>query len=345
MNDRHSMARKQNGVQNSAYSLPAEDGKGYMSTYVVTGGAGFIGSHIAEALVRQNQTVRIVDNFSTGKAANFEAFRNKVDVIKLDIADGHGLADAFHNADYVIHQAAIPSVPKSMLDPVTSHRANVDGTLNVLVTARDAGVKRLVYASSSSVYGDSPKLPKEESMAPNPLSPYGAQKLFAEMYCQLFWKAYGLQTVSLRYFNVFGPRQDPTSQYSGVLAKFIPAVLQGRQPVIYGDGLQSRDFTYVANVVNANLLACTAPEIAGEVFNIACGDRITVNSMLEQVNEIAGKKIEAIHDSPRAGDILHSQADISKAKSKMGFQPGTTFAEGLKLTVDWYRSNVAVAAG
>jgi len=311
-----------------------------MATYVVTGGAGFIGSHIAEALLRQNHTVRIVDNFSTGKAANIEKFQNKAQVIKLDIADGNGLADAFKGADYVIHQAAIPSVPKSMLDPVTSNRANVDGSLNVLVAARDAAVKRLVYASSSSVYGDSPTLPKQEDMPPNPLSPYGAQKLFAEMYCQLFWKAYRLETVSLRYFNVFGPRQDPTSQYSGVLAKFIPAVLQGRQPVIYGDGLQSRDFTFVANVVDANLLACTAPGIAGEVFNIACGDRITVNSMLEQVNQIAGKNIEAKHDGPRAGDILHSQADITRARSKMGFKPGTTFGEGLKITVEWYRDNV-----
>ncbi len=311
-----------------------------MATYVVTGGAGFIGSHIAEALLRQNHTVRIVDNFSTGKAANIETFQNKAQVIKLDIADGNGLADAFRGADYVIHQAAIPSVPKSMLDPVTSNRANVDGSLNVLVAARDASVKRLVYASSSSVYGDSPTLPKQEEMPPNPLSPYGAQKLFAEMYCQLFWKAYRLETVSLRYFNVFGPRQDPTSQYSGVLAKFIPAVLQGRQPVIYGDGLQSRDFTFVANVVEANLLACSAPRIAGEVFNIACGDRITVNSMLDQVNQIAGKNIAAIHEGPRAGDILHSQADITRARHRMGFNPGTTFAEGLKVTVDWYRDNV-----
>src|SRR6185369_2901639 len=197
-----------------------------MATYVVTGGAGFIGSHIAEALIRQNHTVRIVDNFSTGKAANIVSFRHKANVIQLDIADGPGLADAFRGADYVIHQAAIPSVPKSMLDPVTSNRANVDGTLNVLVAARDAAVKRLVYASSSSVYGDSPTLPKQEGMAPNPLSPYGAQKLFAEIYCQVFWKAYQFETVALRYFNVFGPRQDASSKYSGVLAKFIPAVLQ-----------------------------------------------------------------------------------------------------------------------
>jgi nucleoside-diphosphate-sugar epimerase len=311
-----------------------------MSTYVITGGAGFIGSHIAEALVRLKHTVRIVDDFSSGKAANIESFRDDVEVFILDIADGSGLAEAFSDADYVIHEGAIPSVPKSMLDPVTSNRANVSGTLNVLVAARDAGVKRLVYASSSSLYGDSPTLPKHEGMPPNPLSPYGAQKLFAEIYCQVFWKAFKFETVALRYFNVFGPRQDATSQYSGVLAKFIPAVLQDRRPTIYGDGLQSRDFTYVANVVEANLLACTAPGIAGEAFNAACGDRITVNSMLEQINKITGKNIPAIYEQARAGDILHSQADVSKARTMMGFQAQTTFEEGLRRTVEWYKNNL-----
>lgn len=311
-----------------------------MSIYVVTGGAGFIGSHITEALLRQNQTVRIVDNFSTGKAANIASFRKDIEVFTLDIADGASLADAFRGADYVIHEAAIPSVPKSMLDPVASNRANVDGTLNVLVAARDAGVKRLIYASSSSLYGDSPTLPKHEGMAPNPLSPYGAQKLFAEIYCQVFWKAFKFETVALRYFNVFGPRQDPTSQYSGVLAKFIPAVLQDRQPTIYGDGMQSRDFTFVANVVDANLLACTAPGIAGEAFNAACGDRITVNSMLEQVNKLAGKKIAAIYAPVRSGDILHSQAEVTKARTMMGYQAKTSFEEGLRRTVEWYRDNL-----
>lgn len=310
-----------------------------MFTYVVTGGAGFIGSHIAEALLRQKHVVRIVDNFSTGKAANIESFRNDVEVFELDIADPSGLAEAFRGADYVIHEAAIPSVPRSMKDPVTSHRANVDGTLNVLVAARDAGVKRLVYASSSSIYGDSPALPKHEGMPPNPLSPYGAQKLFAEMYCQLFWNVYQLETVALRYFNVFGPRQDAASQYSGVLAKFIPAVLQDRQPTIYGDGMQSRDFTFVANVVAANLLASTAPGIAGEVFNIACGDRITVNSVLEQVNSILGKDISPMHVPARDGEILHSQAAVAKAHSMMGFIAETPFGEGLRQTAEWYRNN------
>jgi UDP-glucose 4-epimerase len=226
-----------------------------------------------------------------------------------------------------------------MLDPVGSNRANVDGTLNVLVAARDAGIKRLVYASSSSLYGDSPTLPKHEGMTPNPLSPYGAQKLFAEIYCQVFWKAYQFEAVALRYFNVFGPRQDPSSQYSGVLAKFIPAVLQDRQPTIYGDGSQSRDFTYVANIVDANLLACKAPGIAGEAFNVACGDRITVNSMLAQVNKIEGKNVAAIFAPVRSGDILHSQADVTKARTMMGYQAKTTFEEGLRRTIDWYRDN------
>jgi UDP-glucose 4-epimerase len=310
-----------------------------MSTYVVTGGAGFIGSHIAEALLRQNQTVRIVDNFSTGKSDNIASFQKDVEVFTLDIADGTGLKDAFRGADYVIHEAAIPSVPKSMLDPVSSNRANVDGTLNVLVAARDAGVKRLVYASSSSLYGDSPTLPKHEEMTPNPMSPYGAQKLFAEIYCKVFWKAYQFETVALRYFNVFGPKQDPTSQYSGVLAKFIPAVIQNRQPTIYGDGTQSRDFTYVANIVDANLLACTAPGIAGEAFNVACGDRITVNSMLAQINKIEGKNVAAIFAPVRSGDILHSQADVTKARSMMGYHPKTTFEEGLRRTIEWYKAN------
>jgi UDP-glucose 4-epimerase len=314
-----------------------------MGTYVVTGGAGFIGSHIAEQLVQQGQSVRIVDNFSTGKEINIAEFRANVEVFDQDIAEPGGLAEPFKGADYVLHQAAIPSVPKSMRDPVTSNRANVDGTLNVLVAARDAGIKRVVYASSSSVYGDSPTLPKREDMTPDPLSPYGAQKLFGEVYCKLFWRAFGLETVALRYFNVFGPRQDATSQYSGVLAKFIPAVLQDQQPAIYGDGLQSRDFTYVANVVRANLLACTSPGIAGEVFNIACGDRITVKAMLDQINRILSTNILPVYEGARKGDILHSQADVAKARARMKYQPQVSFEEGLKRTVAWYRENLAVA--
>src|SRR5215831_18125976 len=258
-----------------------------MAVYAVTGGGGFIGSHIVEELVRRNETVRIIDNFSTGKRENIKPFQ-RAELFETDISESPNLAQILKGVDYVIHQAAIPSVPKSIIDPLKSHQANVNGTLQLLIAARDAGVKRVVYASSSSLYGDSPTLPKHEAMMPNPLSPYGAQKLFAEMYCQVFTKAYGLETVSLRYFNVFGPRQDATSQYSGVLALFIPAVLEGRRPTIHGDGLQSRDFTYVQNVVEANLLACKVPGVAGQAFNIACGDRITVNDMLVQINKITG---------------------------------------------------------
>lgn len=311
-----------------------------MATYVVTGGAGFIGSHIAEELVRLRHTVRIVDNFFSGKEENIAAIRSDVELFRQDIAETGTLQSIFKGADYVIHQAAIPSVPRSIADPIASNRANVDGTLNVLVAARDSGVKRVVYASSSSVYGESPTLPKREDMMPAPLSPYGAQKLFAETYCRMFTRVYGLETASLRYFNVFGPRQDATSQYSGVFAKFIPAVLQDRVPAIYGDGLQSRDFTYVANVVAANLMACTAPGIGGEVFNVACGGRITVNSILEQINSIVGKSIAATYLDPRGGDIKHSQADIEKAASRMGYRPQVTFEEGLKNTVAWYRENL-----
>jgi UDP-glucose 4-epimerase len=230
-----------------------------------------------------------------------------------------------------------------MIDPVRSHDSNVNGTLNVLIGARDARVKRVVYASSSSLYGDKPVLPKNEEMMPNPVSPYGAQKLFGEIYCQVFTRAYGLETVSLRYFNVFGPRQDASSEYSGVLAKFIPAVLQNRRPVIYGDGLQSRDFTYVQNVVEANLLACKAPGVAGEVFNIACGDRITVNEMLMEINRITGKDIAPIYEAERPGDIKHSQAAVEKAEKRLAYKPQTTFVEGLRRTVEWYAANVATA--
>jgi len=311
-----------------------------MAVYVVTGGGGFIGSHIVEELLRRNEIVRVIDNFSTGKWENVEPFEGGAEIIEADIAEGKNLPRFLEGADYVIHQAAIPSVPKSILDPVKSHHANVNGTLQLLNASREADVKRVVYASSSSVYGDSPTLPKHEGMMPNPLSPYGAQKLFAEIYCQVFTRAYGLETVSLRYFNVFGPRQDSTSQYSGVLALFIPAVLQSKRPTIYGDGLQSRDFTYVQNVVEANLLACTVPGVAGQVFNVACGDRITVNSMLQQINKITGKDIAPIYADPRPGDIKHSQADITRAKEHLGYQPKISFEEGLRNTIEWYRKNL-----
>lgn len=311
-----------------------------MAVYVVTGGGGFIGSHIVEELLRRKETVKVIDNFSTGKRENIELFKDDVDLIELDLAEAENLAQVLKGVDYVIHQAAIPSVPKSMLDPVKSHNANVNGTLRLLVACREAGVRRVVYASSSSLYGDSPTLPKHENMMPNPLSPYGAQKLFGEMYCQVFTRAYGLETVSLRYFNVFGPRQDATSQYSGVLALFIPAVLKGHRPTIYGDGLQSRDFTYVQNVVEGNLLACTAAGVSGQVFNVACGDRITVNSMLQQINKITGNDTNAIYTDARAGDIKHSQADIARAREHLGYEPKVSFEEGLRRTIEWYRRNL-----
>jgi len=315
-----------------------------MAVYVVTGGGGFIGSHIVENLVRQRHTVKVIDNFSTGKRENVAPFKNDAEIIDVDIAETKNLPQFLKGAEYVIHQAAIPSVPKSILDPLKSHHANVNGTLNLLLASRDAGVKRVVYASSSSLYGDSPTLPKHEGMMPNPLSPYGAQKLFAEMYCQVFTKAYGLETVSLRYFNVFGPRQDSTSQYSGVLALFIPAVLQGQRPTIYGDGLQSRDFTYVQNVVEANLLACEVPGVAGQVFNVACGERITVNGMLQQINKVVGVDISPVYAAPRSGDIKHSQADITRAREHLGYEPKVSFEEGLRATVEWYRKNLALSS-
>ena len=312
-----------------------------MSVYVVTGGGGFIGSHIVEELLRRNQTVKIIDNFSAGRRANIRSFERDVEVIETDLAETPDLARHLRGAEYVIHQAAIPSVPKSILEPIPSHHANVNGTFQLLLACREADVRRVVYASSSSLYGDSPTLPKHEGMSPNPLSPYGAQKLFGEIYCQVFTKSYGLETASLRYFNVFGPRQDPSSQYSGVLSLFITAVLQGRQPTIYGDGLQSRDFTYVQNVVEANLLACTAPGVAGDTFNIACGDRITVNSALQVINKITGKDITPIYVEPRAGDIKHSHADIRKAENGLGYKPRVTFEEGLRRTIDWYRQSIS----
>ncbi len=308
-----------------------------MAVYVVTGGAGFIGSHIAEELIRCGERVIVFDNFSTGKRENLEVLGDQAEVREVDLARDQGLRDHLAGVDFVIHQAAIPSVPRSIKDPITSHEANVNGTLNLLNASRQAGVRRFVYASSSSLYGDSPTLPKHEGMPAAPLSPYGGQKFFGEVYSQVFWRAYQLETVSLRYFNVFGPRQDPSSQYSGVIARFIPAVLAGKRPVIYGDGEQSRDFTYVSNVVDANLRACVAEGVAGEVFNIACGDRITVNSILDEIKNLIGSDIEPIYEPPRPGDILHSQAGISKARQLLGWTPIATFSEGLGPTIDWYR--------
>lgn len=308
--------------------------------FLVTGGAGFIGSHIAEVLLGMGYSVRVLDNFSTGKRENLEAVGGGVEVIEGSIADPDVCRRAVEGIDYVIHQAAIPSVPRSIKDPVASNTANIDGTLTLLVAARDAGVRRVVYASSSSVYGDTPTLPKSEEMCPRPKSPYALQKLTAEEYCRLFWETYGLETVSLRYFNVFGPRQDPTSPYTGVIAKFATALLTGRTPVIFGDGLTSRDFTFVRNNVRGNLLACVAGrEACGQAINIACGDRITLIQLLASMQRILGTDAEPRFEAERPGDVKHSQAAIGKAQALLGYQPVCGFDEGLRQTMEWYRRN------
>jgi nucleoside-diphosphate-sugar epimerase len=314
-----------------------------MSFYLVTGGAGFIGSHLTEELVRRGHRVRVVDSLITGKRRNLDHISN-VDFLEGDLADMAVATRAVKDIDFVLHQAAIPSVPRSVKDPVTSNRANVDASLNVLVAARDAGVKRLVYAGSSSAYGDTPTLPKREDMPTNPLSPYALQKLVAEQYCQMFTRLYGFETVTIRYFNVFGPRQDPGSPYSGVISLFSTALLEGRQPTIYGDGEQTRDFTYVDNVVDGVLRACEAPGAAGEVINVATGGRISLNELLRTMNLIVGTSMNAVYKEPRAGDVRDSQADISKAKSLLGYEPTVSLAHGLEKTLDWARAE-APAAG
>jgi len=315
-----------------------------MACYLVTGGAGFIGSHLAEELVRRGERVRVVDSFITGKRRNLEHLP-AVELIEGDLADAGVSERAVAGMDYVLHQAAIPSVPRSVKDPVTCNRANITAGLNLLVAARDAGVKRVVYAGSSSAYGDTPTLPKREDMPTNPLSPYALQKLVVEQYCQLFTRLYGLETVTTRYFNVFGPRQDPGSPYSGVISLFTTALLEGRQPIIYGDGGQTRDFTYIANVVDGVLRAVTAPKASGEVINVAVGGRISLNDLLATLNKIVGQDIKAIYKEPRAGDIRDSQADITKAQALLGYTPTVPLEEGLKRTLEWCRSEAAASAG
>jgi len=314
-----------------------------MSFYLVTGGAGFIGSHLAHELVRRGHRVRIADSLITGKRANIDGL--DVEFVEGDLADPAFAARAVSGADFVLHQAAIPSVPRSVADPVTSNRANIDATLNVLVAARDAQVKRVVYAGSSSAYGDTPTLPKREDMPTDPLSPYALQKLVGEHYCRMFTRLYGLETVTIRYFNVFGPRQDPGSPYSGVISLFATAVLAARQPVIYGDGGQTRDFTYVANVVDGVLRACEAPQASGEVINVATGGRISLNELLRTMNRIVGTSIEPIYKEARAGDVRDSQADISKAKALLGYEPTVTLDQGLRHTLDWCGQSSAASAG
>jgi nucleoside-diphosphate-sugar epimerase len=313
-----------------------------MAHFLVTGGAGFIGSHLAEELVRRGHRVRVVDSLITGKRANIEHI-SAVEFVEGDLADPEVARRAVEGCEFVLHQAAIPSVPRSVKDPIATNRANVDATVNVLVASRDAGVKRLVFAGSSSVYGDAATLPKHEEMTPNPLSPYALQKLVGEQYLQMFTRLYGLETVTIRYFNVFGPRQDPSSPYSGVISVFASSLLQNRSPNIYGDGGQTRDFTYVANVVDGVLRACEAPKAGGEVINVATGGRISLNDLFEEMKRIVGASVAPTYAPPRQGDVRDSQADIRKAKALLGYEPVVPFDEGLKRTIDWYRT-VSVAS-
>jgi nucleoside-diphosphate-sugar epimerase len=308
-----------------------------MAHYLVTGGAGFIGSHIAERLIGDGHDVRVFDNFSTGKRDNVSAFSGRCTVIEGDIRDAGMVDDAVRGVDFVIHQAALASVPRSINDPLSTNEVNVEGTLNLLVAARNHRVKRFVYASSSSVYGDSPKLPKEETLSPNPKSPYAVSKLAAEMYCLSFSEVYGIPTTSLRYFNVFGPRQDPESQYAAVIPLFVKALLEGKRPTIFGDGEQSRDFTYVDNVVSANLLAAASNRPGGTVYNVACGSRFTLNSLYRELKNLLGVSIEPVYDAARAGDVKHSQASVRAIEEALGYKTIVPFAEGLRLTVQWYR--------
>ncbi len=307
--------------------------------YLVTGGAGFIGSNTVEELVRRGHSVVVLDDLSTGKEENLSSVAGKIELLRGSIADLETVRAACRGVDYVLHLAARTSVPRSVIEPLETNRVNVDGTLNVLVAARDARVRRVVFAASSSVYGDTTVLPKAETMTPSPISPYGVSKFVGEAYAQVFGGVYGLQNVSLRYFNVFGPRQDPDSPYSGVLSRFITAIQNGAQPVVFGDGEQSRDFTYVENVVEANLLACEAPKASGLVFNIGVGGRFTLNRTLQLLEKFAGKPVQPRYDPPRDGDILHSQADISLARKLLDYNPRVGFEEGLRRTWEWYRAS------
>ena len=314
-----------------------------MPSYLVTGGAGFIGSHLAEELARRGERVRVADSFITGKRENLKHVPG-VELFEGDLADLTVAQRAVAGVDYVLHQAAIPSVPRSVQDPITSNRANIDASLNVLVAARDAGVRRLVYAGSSSAYGNTPTLPKVETMGTAPRSPYALQKLVAEQYCQMFTRLFGLETVTIRYFNVFGPRQDPSSPYSGVISLFIRALVEGRQPTIYGDGEQTRDFTYVANVVDGVLRACTAPAASGEVINVATGGRISLNQLFETLKGLTGATVSPLYAEDRAGDVRDSQADISKAQRLLGYQPLVALEQGLEQTVAWFRKTQTTTA-
>ncbi len=311
-----------------------------MARYLVTGGAGFIGSNITKRLLAKGETVRILDNLATGRMKNIEPILSKIEFHKGDLTNLDDCRKAVKDVDFVLHHAAVPSVPRSVDDPILTNAANIDGTLNMLVAARDAKVKRFVYAASSSAYGDSPVMPKVETMETRPKSPYAVQKLVGEQYCQLFFKLYGLETICLRYFNVFGPNQDPNSVYSAVIPLFIKAIFKDKQPIIFGDGLTSRDFTYVDNNIEANILACTAPKAAaGEIINLACGYEISLNQLAEKINSYLGKKIGVSYQPERVGDVKHSLADIAKAERLLGYKPLITFDDGLAKTIEFYRNN------
>jgi nucleoside-diphosphate-sugar epimerase len=311
-----------------------------MERFLVTGGAGFIGSNICKKLISQGHFVRVVDNLLTGKKSNLAGILDKIEFIEADMGDPAVAAGAMKGIDVVLHEGALPSVPRSVDDPAATHRHCVNATFTLLLAARDAKVKRFVYAASSSAYGDTPTLPKVETMPVNPLSPYAAAKLMGEYYCSVFYKVFGLETISLRYFNVFGPQQDPASQYAAAIPAFVTSILKGKPPTIYGDGEQSRDFTYVDNVVEANLLAARAEKTGGEVVNIACGEAVTVNEIINMINEITGKKVKPVYTSARKGDVKHSLADITAARKLLGFKPVVSFKDGLRKAIEWYKENL-----
>lgn len=311
-----------------------------MDKFLITGGAGFIGSNICKKLISQGCFVRVIDNLLTGKKSNLAEIIDKIEFIEADMGDEKVACSAMKDVDIVLHQGALSSVPRSVEDPAATHKHCVDATFTLLLAARDVGIKRFVYAASSSAYGDTPTLPKVETMPDRPLSPYAAAKLAGEHYCSVFSKVFGLETISLRYFNVFGPHQDPTSQYAAAIPAFVTAILKDTPPTIYGDGEQSRDFTYIDNVVEANLLAARTEHTAGETVNIACGQAITVNQIIDMINDIVGKSVKSNYTDPRPGDVKHSLADISLAEKIIGYKPITPFKKGLELAIDWYRDNL-----
>jgi UDP-glucose 4-epimerase len=311
-----------------------------MERFLVTGGAGFIGSNICRRLVAEGHPVRVLDNLLTGKKSNLSGILDRVDFLEADMGDSKVARAAMKDVDVVLHQGALPSVPRSVDDPALAHRHCVDATFNLLLAARDAKVKRFVYAASSAAYGDTPTLPKVETMATNPLSPYAVGKLTGEYYCSVFAGVYGLETISLRYFNVFGPYQDPTSQYAAAIPAFVTLILKGESPTVYGDGEQSRDFTYVDNVVHANLLAARAKKTSGQVVNIACGEAVTVNAIIAMINRAVGRNVQPTYVPSRPGDIKHSLADIGAARQLIGFEPVVSFEKGLSRAIDWYRANL-----